>query len=110
MPGTLERLFKAFADETRLRILHLLARERELCVCDLTAVLRAPQPKVSRHLAYLRAAGLVADRKEGRWIHYSLSKPTGAIHKCLVACLGGCFREDAARLRRLGGRKGAACG
>ncbi|MFH1570686.1 MAG: metalloregulator ArsR/SmtB family transcription factor [Gemmatimonadota bacterium] len=65
-------VFKACADATRLRILFLLA-ERELCVCDLVAVLQMAQGKVSRHLAALRHAGLVRDRRAGLWIHYSLA-------------------------------------
>ncbi|MHB2026519.1 MAG: ArsR/SmtB family transcription factor [Elusimicrobiota bacterium] len=85
-------MFRAFADETRLRILHLLTRG-ELCVCDMVHVLKLPQPKVSRHLAYLRRAGLVLDRKEGLWKHYSLSKPQGKFHRGLIGCLIGCFAE-----------------
>lgn len=65
----LEHLFKALADRTRLRILGLLAAG-EVCVCDLHDSLGEPQPKVSRHLAYLRRAGLVSARKDGLWVHY----------------------------------------
>ena len=74
-PVTLEdelEVFKACADATRLRILALLS-EGELCVCDIVAVLQMPQAKVSRHLAVLRAASLVQDRRVGTWIHYSLT-------------------------------------
>ena len=88
-----DRMFRAFSDETRLRILNLLARGNELCVCDLQSILRAPQPKVSRHLAYLRQAGLVSVRKAGLWKHYSLAKPAGGFHRGLLGCLGGCFAE-----------------
>ena len=63
-------MFKAFADRTRLRILHLL-RGGELCVCELVRVLDVPQPKVSRHLAYLRKAGLVKARREGTFVYYT---------------------------------------
>ena len=103
----IDLLFRAFADPTRLRLLHLLTLRPELCVCDLMAVLRQPQPKVSRHLGYLRKAGLVTDRKDGLWRHYSLSKPRGKVHSNLVCCLSGCLdevpvlRKDAAALRRL---------
>ncbi len=65
----LEDVFKALADRTRLRILGLLAAG-EVCVCDLHDSLGEPQPKVSRHLAYLRRAGLVTARKDGLWVHY----------------------------------------
>lgn len=88
-----DRMFKAFADETRLRILHLLKRRKEMCVCDIMQILRLPQSKVSRHLAYLRSAGLVRDRKQGLWSYYALSKPEGGFHKRLIGCLDGCFDE-----------------
>ena len=61
-----DRLFRAVSDRTRLRILHLL-QDGELCVCDLVSVLRVPQPTASRHLAYLRRAGLVQVRKDKSW-------------------------------------------
>jgi len=66
-------LFKAFSDETRLRILFLLA-VRELCVCELVSVLEMPQGKISRHLALLKQAGAVEDRRDGTWIYYSLPR------------------------------------
>jgi ArsR family transcriptional regulator, arsenate/arsenite/antimonite-responsive transcriptional repressor len=69
-------LFKALADETRLRILNLLV-QGELCVCDIMTVLEIGQSKASRHLACLRNAGLVSDRRSGVWMHYSLAKPRG---------------------------------
>lgn len=67
------QLFKALSDETRLRILALLTAG-ELCVCDLMAILDLPQSTVSRHLAYLRHSGLVADRREGVWMYYRLTE------------------------------------
>lgn len=73
------RIFKALADETRLRILALLTRG-ELCVCDLMSILDLPQSTVSRHLAYLRNAGLVSDRRQGVWMYYHLSEPKDAFH------------------------------
>lgn len=66
------RLFKSLADETRLRILALLLAEEKLCVCDLMAALELPQSTVSRHLAQLKNAGWVDDRREGVWVYYSL--------------------------------------
>lgn len=74
----LAQTFKALSDETRLRILALLTRG-ELCVCDLMAVLRLPQSTVSRHLAYLRNAGLISDRREGVWMYYRLEEEFQAI-------------------------------
>src|SRR6186997_610545 len=104
-PPPVDRLFRAFADRTRLRILHLL-RGGEVCVCDLQTVLRAPQAKVSRHLAYLRRAGLVSARKQGLWSYYTLSPARDAVHRKLLECLDTCFaalpeiERDAARLKR----------
>ena len=69
---TTARIFKALGDETRIRILGLLTRG-ERCVCDLTAVLELPQSTVSRHLATLRNAGWVADRRQGLWMYYRLA-------------------------------------
>src|SRR3954451_13609609 len=68
----MESLFKALGDATRLRILGLLLAG-EVCVCDIHETLKIPQPKASRHLAYLRKAGLVESRREGLWIHYRLA-------------------------------------
>ncbi|AUM69723.1 MULTISPECIES: metalloregulator ArsR/SmtB family transcription factor [Pseudomonas] len=65
-------VFKALADDTRTRIALLLAREGELCVCELTAALGLSQPKISRHLAQLRSAGLLSDRRQGQWVYYRL--------------------------------------
>ena len=74
----LEMLFKALADATRLRILRLLMAG-EVCVCDLHETLRIPQAKASRHLAYLRRAGLVTTRREGLWVHYRLAQSVDPI-------------------------------
>ncbi len=101
-----DQLFKAFADETRLRILNLLA-QGEQCVCEFQMVLRVPQPKISRHLAYLRRMGLIQERKEGKWVIYSLSEARGPVHDALLRCVRGCFqevgtlKEDLARRSRL---------
>lgn len=89
----MEALFKACADQTRLRILNLLACEGEVCVCHLVDVLGTNQPKVSRHLAYLKRVGLVADRKDGLWVHYRLATPLAEHAERLLACLNGCCAE-----------------
>ena len=70
----LESFFMALADKTRLRLLNLM-RNGEICVCFFTEVLEESQPKISRHLAYLRNAGLVEARRDGKWMHYSLNPP-----------------------------------
>ena len=73
----IENLFKALADRTRLRLIGLLG-DSEVCVCFLVAILKTSQPKISRHLAYLRRAGIVAARREGKWMHYRLTDPPDA--------------------------------
>ncbi len=88
----IDTMFRAFSDRTRLRILNLL-RSGELCVCDLIRVIGSPQPTISRHLAYLRKAGLVTSRKEGLWMYYELAPAKNAFHKKLMECLGCCFNE-----------------
>lgn len=75
----MQQLFQALGDNTRLRLLNLMWKQ-EVCVCYLVEILAAPQPKISRHLAYLRKAGIVSARREGKWMHYSIVMPshTGA--------------------------------
>ena len=75
-PG-LEPLFRALADRTRLRLLNLM-RDQEVCVCYFVAVLETSQPKVSRHLAYLRRAGIVSARRQATWMHYRIAVPHDA--------------------------------
>ena len=73
----MERLFKALADRTRLRLLNLIG-EDEVCVCFFVEVLDTNQPKISRHLAYLRRAGVVETRRDGKWMHYRIAEPEDA--------------------------------
>lgn len=70
----IELLFKALADRTRLRVINLIGDD-EVCVCFFVEALRTNQPKISRHLAYLRRAGLVSARREGKWMNYRLLEP-----------------------------------
>jgi len=99
-------MFRAFSDKTRLRILHLL-RDGELCVHDIVKVLAVPQPTASRHLSYLRKAGLVVGRRDGLWMYYSLLPARGSFHEKLLECLSSCFGEvtqlskDAAALQEI---------
>jgi len=99
-------LFRAFADQTRLRLLNLL-REGEICVCDLCEVLEESQPKISRHLAYLRRVGLVSVRQQGKWKYYSVEPNLAALQQRLITCVGSCLGElpplveDKERLREL---------
>jgi len=78
------RIFKALADENRLRILALLLAEGELCVADLMAALQLPQSTVSRHLAYLKNAGWVDDRRSGIWMYYTISSKDDGFHSGMV--------------------------
>jgi ArsR family transcriptional regulator len=86
-------LFAALADTTRLRLLNLMAG-REVCVCFFVEILRQGQPKISRHLAYLRKAGLVAARREGKWMHYRIVPPTDAAASSIVSATLASFRND----------------
>jgi ArsR family transcriptional regulator len=72
-PYDMELLFRALADRTRLRLLNLMGDD-EVCVCFLVEALKLTQPKISRHLAYLRRAGIVASRRQGKWMHYRLTR------------------------------------
>lgn len=101
---TTAQWFKALSEEVRLRILALLS-DGELCVCDMMAVLELPQSTISRHLAYLRNAGLVEGRRQDAWVHYRLVRPVGELAEyltdlpaALARCEGG--RRDLARLRQ----------
>ena len=104
-------MFRAFSDPIRLRILSLI-QPGELCVCDLVRILKAPQPTISRHLAYLRRARLIDARQEGSWNYYRLAAPRSPVHGKLLECLASCFKDvpdiarDAARavaVRKKGG-------
>jgi ArsR family transcriptional regulator, arsenate/arsenite/antimonite-responsive transcriptional repressor len=101
----MERLFQALGDATRLRILGLLLTG-EVCVCHIHESLRIPQPKASRHLAYLRRAGLVETRREGLWVYYRLADAldpvVDTIRLAAVHTLGHIetVRRDADRLQK----------
>lgn len=106
-----ETLFRTLSDPTRLRILALLDARDELCVCDLTQALKLSQPMISRHLAQLRAAGLVADRRDGVWIHYRLHPNLPAWARAVLrTALGGAarlapYRADRQKLRATSRRR-----
>jgi ArsR family transcriptional regulator len=88
----IDKMFRAFSDRTRLRILYLL-QSGECCVGNLVEILGIEQPNASRHLAYLRRAGLVSARKSRNWIYYSLAPATAPFHQKLLECLASCFTE-----------------
>ena len=106
----LDLLFRGIADETRLRVLNALAAG-ELYVGDLVEILHLPQSTVSRHLAYLRRAGLVEATREWKFARYRLAEPGHSVHRNIVECVRSCFtgipsldRERAAAARRVGER------
>lgn len=82
-PFAIDLLFRALADPTRLRLLNLIAG-REICVCYFVEILGISQPKISRHLAYLRRAGVAAARRQGRWMHYRLVVPRDAVASSIL--------------------------
>jgi ArsR family transcriptional regulator len=104
-PFDLVRLFAALADPTRLRLLNLMGG-REVCVCYFVEILKQGQPKISRHLAYLRNAGIVSARREGKWVYYSIQRPDDvAANSILDAVLASLaenpeMQADLARLNR----------
>jgi ArsR family transcriptional regulator len=113
VPSTgIDRIFRAVSDRTRLRILALLG-DGEVCVCDIVAALGIPQPKASRHLAYLRRSGLVLGRRDGQWRYYRLAPARGEFHAKLLDCLKHCLCDvpevgrDSKRLRQA--RHGRCC-
>jgi ArsR family transcriptional regulator len=118
----MEALFKALGDATRLRILGLLLTG-EVCVCDIHQSLKIPQPKASRHLAYLRNAGLVETRRDGLWVHYRMATLPDPVLKTISEAVRHALthmdvvHRDAERLQRKtgcclpaqNGREGLAC-
>lgn len=113
----LVRIYECLCDRTRLRILNLLGAG-PLCVCHFQAVLREPQVKISKHLAYLRTRGLVVAERRANWMVYSLPAKPGRELAANLACLQDCagedatFQRDRARLRRLAPKvaDASACG
>jgi ArsR family transcriptional regulator len=108
-----DSMFRVFADHTRLRILRLV-QGGPLCVGDLVDILGAPQPTVSRHLAYLRREGFVDTRQHGLWMFYELAPAQSALHGKLLECLAVCsgllpaVKADAVRAQRVR-RSGGCC-
>lgn len=108
-------IVRALSDETRLRILTLLYKRGELCVCELSSSLELSQPKISRHLAILREHQLLKDRRAGQWIYYRLHPAIPAWSLRVLAALieGGedksPFKEDEARLAAMQDQPAGAC-
>jgi len=92
-PFDLVRLFAALADPTRLRLLNLM-RGREVCVCYFVEILQQSQPKISRHLAYLRNAGVVSARRDGKWMHYSIQRPENPAGASILDSVLSSLKDD----------------
>ncbi|HDH1514112.1 TPA: metalloregulator ArsR/SmtB family transcription factor [Klebsiella quasipneumoniae subsp. similipneumoniae] len=101
------QLFKNLSDETRLSLVLLLREKGELCVCELTSMLKESQPKVSRHLSLLRDAGLLIDRRDGKWIYYRLSPHMPAWAAAVIEQAYLCQRDDILKLSQQAERNNA---
>ncbi len=106
--SNLEDLYGALSERTRLRLLNLMS-EGEVCVCFFIEVLDQPQPTISRHLAYLRKVGLVADRRDGKWIHYSITPPANPILRVALEGALAAIASDTAMQRDLRRLESACC-
>jgi ArsR family transcriptional regulator, arsenate/arsenite/antimonite-responsive transcriptional repressor len=105
---SLDILFRALADTTRLRLLNLIA-DQEICVCYFVEILEISQPKISRHLAYLRKAGIVASRREGKWMHYRLTIPKDEVAARILRETLRHLRERAEMKRDVARLSSACC-
>jgi ArsR family transcriptional regulator len=104
----LEALFQALADRTRLRLLNLM-HSGEVCVCFFVDVLDEPQPKISRHLAYLRSAGLVTSRRDAKWMHYSITPPESDASRAVFDNVLATLAEDPEMQRDRAALQKACC-
>jgi ArsR family transcriptional regulator len=107
-PFALDLLFRALADPTRLRLINLAA-DREICVCYFVEILGISQPKISRHLAYLRRAGIVAARRQGRWMHYRVVTPKDAAAASILKETLAHLRQKAELKNELARLESACC-
>jgi ArsR family transcriptional regulator len=105
----IEILFRALADRTRLRLLNLIG-DREVCVCFFVEILKTSQPKISRHLAYLRRAGLVSSRRDGKWMHYRITEPANPTAKRVFDDVRKWLQSDTAMVRERERLEGICCG
>ena len=101
-------LFQALGDRTRLRLLHLMTAG-EICVCYFVEVLGESQPKVSRHLAYLRRAGIVTARRDGKWIHYRIVRPADPHQARVLDCALDTVAQDRQMIRDRSALERACC-
>lgn len=108
-PFDIEILLRALADRTRLRLLNLIG-DREVCVCFFVEILKTSQPKISRHLAYLRRAGIVASRRDGKWMHYRITEPADVTAKRVFDDVRSWLQTDGAMSRERQRLEGICCG
>lgn len=101
MKFDMDKLLRALADRTRLRLLNLIGND-EVCVCFFVEILGESQPKISRHLAYLRRAGIVGARREGKWIHYRIVDPPNPHAVRVLSEVRACLAEDKEMQRERG--------
>lgn len=101
--------FRALADRTRLRLLNLIG-DREVCVCFLVEILGTNQPKISRHLAYLRRAGIVSARRDGKWMHYRIAEPANETAKRFLEEVRTWLENDQAMKAERRRLDGICCG
>ena len=106
-PFDMPRLFAALSDRTRLRLLNLM-RGGEVCVCYFVEILGQGQPKISRHLAYLRGAGIVTARRDGKWMHYRVERPSDSGAAAILDATFASFKADREMQSDLA-RLGKAC-
>ena len=104
----MDKLLRALADKTRLRLLNLLGND-EVCVCFFVEILGESQPKISRHLAYLRRAGIVGARREGKWMHYRIIDPPNPHAARVLSEIRACLAEDKDMRRERGRLVSAFC-
>jgi ArsR family transcriptional regulator len=102
------RFFQALGDKTRLRLLNLMG-DQEICVCYFVEILDQPQPKISRHLAYLRRTGIVAARRDGKWMHYRIVTPPNNGAARVLSEILAWFQNDPAMLADRGRLSKACC-
>jgi len=105
---SLEELFLALGDRTRVRLLNLMA-DGEVCVCFFVEVLDEPQPKISRHLAYLRSAGLVEARREGKWANYTITPPEHPAARAAFDAIVDAMKNDRELIRDRASLARACC-
>jgi len=108
-PVDIEILLRALADRTRLRLLNLIG-DREVCVCFFVEILKTSQPKISRHLAYLRRAGIVEARREGKWMHYRIAEPADAAARRVVDDVRSWLKSDTTMVHERERLEGICCG